>query len=401
MFTVRWAATGFALLQVLAYDDRPYPDNVPVFTLALITIGVLVVGNLVGRWALHRARAPLAVRRVALATLGLDVLVATSFIWLWAFDPDSALWAVLFILPLEGAIKFQLVGALGAWALSAALYTAREFWGSATYPDFTLQWNSITFRMGVGFLIALVAGYMARDLTQQRLLVEDTLEDVRRVDRLRAGLVSTLAHDVRGPLTAIRTALTTLLKRGGTLNTAVTEELLSGAERQAARMEHLATDLLDLARLEHGRLELSFRDVSLADAVARALSYVDRGERVEVQIEPELLVRADPGRLEQIVVNLVTNALRYGEEPFAVEAAPADGRVVLAVTDHGTGIRPEDEATLFDPFRIKPNAGSVGFGLAVVRGLAEAHGGGVRYRRNHPRGARFEVTIPEAGAPSP
>jgi hypothetical protein len=105
MFTVRWAATGFALLQVLAYDDRPYPDNVPVFTLALLTIGVLVVGNLMGRWWLERAGSPSAVRRVALSTLGLDVFVAASFVWLWAFDPDTALWAVLFILPLEGAIK--------------------------------------------------------------------------------------------------------------------------------------------------------------------------------------------------------------------------------------------------------------------------------------------------------
>jgi signal transduction histidine kinase len=285
-------------------------------------------------------------------------------------------------------------------AAATGLYTLREVYGALVFGHAFLP-QSISFRMGIGFLIALVAGYMARDLTQQRLLVEAALEDVRRVDRIRAGLVSTLAHDVRGPLTAIRTALTTLLKRAGTLSLDVTEELLEGAERQAARMELLATDLLDLARLERGRLELSFQDVVLADAVSRALSYVDRAERVQVRIEPALKVRADPGRLEQIVVNLVSNALRHGEEPFAVEASRTDGRVVLAFTDQGRGIPEEEHATLFDPFRVDENAGSVGFGLAVVRALTEAHGGHVEYRHNQPRGARFEVTIPLAAEPVP
>lgn len=397
MFVVRGAAVGFATLQVLAYQDAPYPDNLPVYALALVTIGVLAVGNLMGRWALARAPGHREVRAVALATLGLDVLVASSFVWLWTFDQTSALWAVLFILPLEGAIKFQLPGALWVWTLTTAIYVGREFWGSATYEGFVLQWNSITFRMGIGFLIALVAGFMARDLMHQRALAEATLEDLRRVDRIRSGLVSTLAHDVRAPLTAIRGALRTMLQRGSDLEPEVARELLAGTDRQAGRMERLAADLLDLARLERGRLELSFEDVSLADTVARALAYVDDGHRMEMRIDPSLKVRADPGRLEQIVVNLASNAMRHGREPFAVAVTGRDGTVILAFTDHGEGVPEEQRATLFEPFRSETDSGSVGYGLAVVRALAEAHGGTVAYRDNRPRGACFEVTLPVAG----
>lgn len=394
MFVARWAAVGFAILQVLAYRDAPYPDNLPVYALALVTIGVLAVGNVAGRWTLDRARTYRRVRSIALATLGLDVLVASSFVWLWTFDPTSALWAVLFILPLEGAIKFQLPGSLGVWALTTVLYVGREFWGAATYEGFVLQWNSITFRMGIGFLIALVGGYMARDLMEQRALAEGALEDLRRVDRIRSGLVSTLAHDVRAPLTAIRAALRTMLQRGGDLGPEVARELLARSDRQAGRMERLAADLLDLARLERGRLELSLEDVSLADTVSQALTYVDESERMDVRIDPSLVVRVDPGRLEQIVVNLASNAMRYGRAPFAVEATRRDGEVALAFTDHGDGVPPEEQATVFDPFRAETDSGSVGFGLAVVRALTEAHGGRVAYRENRPRGACFEITLP-------
>jgi signal transduction histidine kinase len=397
MFVVRWAAAGFATLQVLAYEDAPYPENLPVFTLALATIAVLAAGNLAGRWALTRAATYRDIRTVALATLLLDVTVASSFVWLWTFDQTSALWAVLLILPLEGAIKFQLPGAVSVWALTVVLYTGREFWGSFTYEGFVLQWNSITFRMGIGFLIALVAGFMARDLVHQRGLAEATLEDLRRVDRIRSGLISTLAHDVRAPLGAIRGALRTLLQRGADLEPEVIRELLAGTDRQAGRMERLAADLLDLARLETGRLELSFQDVSLAETVAKALAYVEDGPRMEMRIDPKLRVRADPGRLEQIVVNLAVNATRHGREPFTVEAAGRNGLVTLTFTDHGDGIPEDQRETLFEPFRVDPESGSVGYGLAVVRALTEAHGGAVTYRDNDPRGACFEVTLPAAG----
>lgn len=401
MIVVRWIAVAFALLQILAYEDKPYPENIPVFALGLVATGVLVVGNtlawLVLPWATTGRRA----RGLAMATLALDIAVACAIVWLWAFDQDSALWAVLFIPPLEGAIKFQLVGALGTWLAVTGVYVGREFWGEATYADFDLQWNSITFRMGIGLIIAMVAGFIARNLTRQKHLLEAALARVRQTDRLRSSLVSTLAHDVRNPLAAIRGTIRTLLKRRGRLEEDTSMELLSTADRQAARLERLAADLLDLARLERGRLELSISTVRVDEVVREALTYVDTPEAFEIRVDDDLELRVDAGRLEQILVNLATNAIRYGKPPYEVEAAREGTDVAIAVRDHGRGIPPGERELLFEPFRVEQHNTSVGFGLAIVKALAEAHGGGVEYRDNEPSGACFVVRLPGANGADP
>jgi signal transduction histidine kinase len=393
MVLVRGVAAVFAFGQVLVYSARPYPPGVEEIALGLA--GFLAAVNLVIWLLARRIRTLPQMRALSLGALSLDILVASGFVFLYAFDPISALWAILYVLPLEGAIRFHLPGALGTWGAVAALYTVREVWGSARY-DYLLEWNSITFRMGIGLLIALVAGLMARNLTQQRALVEDTLGRLRRVDRLRSTLVSTLAHDVRSPLTAIRGTLTTILRHGDRLEPTMSQELLAGADRQAARLDRLASDLLDLARLERGRLKLALEDVPVRDSITQSVSYLDRGDRFGLDIEPDLVVRADPGRLEQIVVNLASNALRHGAEPFGITARRVNDHVAISVLDQGQGIPPESRDELFEPFRAEEGRGSVGLGLAIVKALAEAHGGGIDYRENEPRGACFTVTLPRA-----
>jgi signal transduction histidine kinase len=393
---VRWAASIFALGQVLAYDDLPYPPGMEAAALALAL--ALPVGNLIIWLLSRRAETYERARILALGSLGFDALVASGFVWVYAFDQVSALWAVLYILPLEGAIRFRLRGAIIVWAGVTALYIGREIWGSDRY-GYSLQWNSVSFRMGIGLLIALVGGLMARDLIIQRVRLTEALNEVRRVDSLRSRLISTLAHDVRSPLTTIRGTFKVLLSKDPRLAAKAAADLLRTGERQAARLERLAIDLLDLARLEHGRLELAIDDISLLETVEGALRYASAEDRFEVDVEGTARVRADAGRLEQIIVNLIVNALRHGEPPFRIEAGPpADGVVQIAVLDHGPGVPPEDRAGLFDPFRTDAEAGSVGFGLAVVKALTEAHGGRVVYEENHPRGACFRLLLPSGEA---
>jgi signal transduction histidine kinase len=131
--------------------------------------------------------------------------------------------------------------------------------------------------------------------------------------------------------------------------------------------------------------------------VETALFFADDQGRYEVRIDPSITVRADPGRLEQIVVNLAANALRYGKPPFLAEAGVSNGDVRLELRDHGPGVRPEETAMLFEPFRSEPSRESVGLGLAIVKALSEAHGGTVSYEPNTPRGACFSVRLPVAG----
>jgi signal transduction histidine kinase len=393
MVLVRGVAAVFAFAQVLVYSAMPYPPGVEEAGLGLAAF--LALANVVV-WALsRRVRTLPQMRALSLAALALDILVASGFVYLYAFDQISALWAVLYVLPLEGAIRFQLPGALWTWGAVAALYTVREVWGSARY-DYLLEWNSITFRMGLALLIALVGGLMARNLIQQRARLQDALAQLRRIDLLRSNLVSTLAHDVRNPLFTIRGTFRMLLAHPERLAEDTARELLKAAEHQASRLERLAIDLLDLARLETGRLELHLQRVLVREAVEHALTYADRDHRFEVRIAPEMEVMADPGRFEQIVVNLVANAIQHGEPPFVVEGVQENGFLTMEFRDAGPGVPDQDRESLFEPFRTEQGGESVGFGLAIVKALAEAHGGGVSYAPMEPRGACFRLTLPTA-----
>jgi signal transduction histidine kinase len=391
MFLVRGVAAVFAAFQVLVYSEEPYPPGAEEAGLALA--GSLAAANLVIWLSIRRLRTLRQFQWLSVAVLALDILVASGFVFLYAFDQVSALWAVLYVLPLEGAIRFQLPGALSTWGAVAVLYSLREVWGSARY-GYPLEWNSITFRMGLALLIALVAGLMARNLMQQRFRLQHALWQLRRVDELRSNLISTLAHDVRNPLFTIRGTLRMLLAHPERLSEETAKELLRAAEHQAARMERLAIDLLDLARLETGRMELHLQRILVREAVERALSYADRDRRFEVHIAPEVEVMADPGRFEQIVVNLAANAIQHGEPPYVIEGRHEDGFVTMDFRDGGPGVPSEERESLFEPFRTEQGGESVGFGLAIVKALAEAHGGGVAYFEVEPRGACFRVTLP-------
>ena len=393
MLIVRAVGVPWTFLQILTYNDLPFPSNVQEMAFALATL--LLVGN-VGVFFANRTVSTLdSARRLAGASLSLDLIVISGIVWLWAFDPGSALWAVLFIVPLEGAMRFQLRGALVTWLGSTLLYIGRELYGSERY-GYELQWNSITFRMGIGLIIALVAGLMARDLMRQREKVASALRDLQAVDGLRSALVSTLAHDVRNPLTAIQGSIKTLLSRREMITTEAAAGLLESADRQAERLTRLANDLLDLARLEQGRIALDTKPVPLKHAVEGALSYLESAYRVETRIDPQFLVAADPDRLQQVVINLATNALRYGEAPFLVEARLLDGGVELAFRDHGPGVDADDVPSLFEAFGSQKTRGSVGFGLAIVKALVDAQGGRVSYEENRPHGACFKMWLPAA-----
>jgi signal transduction histidine kinase len=397
MVVVRWVGVVFAVVQVLGYEN-PYPPGVETAALALAA--GLAVANLVISVLSLRDLSLRGARILSAAALTIDVLVVSGFVWLYAFDEGSALWAVVFILPLEGAIRFGLTGALLAWGASTVMYTARELWGSSEY-GYPFLWNSVSFRMGIGFLIALVAGLMARNLHRQRASLTRTLDDVRRIDSLRARLVATLAHDVRNPLTTIRGTLTTLSRHADRLPPDTRDEMLRTAERQAERLERLASELLDLARLESGRMDLHLQTAALVEVIDRAMLFADPEGRFEVRVPADLTLRVDPARLEQIVVNLATNALRYGQPPFVVEGRNgADSRVEVLFRDHGRGVPEADREALFEPFRAEADRSSVGLGLAIVRALVEAHGGAVSYEPNQPAGACFKVSLP-AGGPEP
>lgn len=187
--STRWAASAFALVQVLTYY-RPYPAG--TFSLAIALVAVLFVGNLAFWRATRVVVGEVAIRRLAVISLLFDAAVILSLVFLYTFDAETAIWAVIYILPLVGAIRFGLRGALLAMAGATAIYAGREVYGHAEFGN-DLLLTSISFRMGIGFVIAGVAGAMATRLVRDRRDLEvasDAYESVlAALSRLGQGFV--------------------------------------------------------------------------------------------------------------------------------------------------------------------------------------------------------------------
>jgi len=184
-------------------------------------------------------------------------------------------------------------------------------------------------------------------------------------------------------------------------------------ERQATHLARLVDDLLDLARITHGKITLRKETVELgrvvADAVQASESLIARQRQqliLSLAAEP-LHVEGDPTRLAQVVANLLNNAARYTPEGGRIElrTQAADDSVLLCVCDQGIGIAPDMLRHIFDPFtQAAPpgRGGGLGIGLALVQGLVQLHGGQVTARSAGPgRGSEFEVCLPRVEAPAP
>jgi signal transduction histidine kinase len=227
-----------------------------------------------------------------------------------------------------------------------------------------------------------------------RLNAELTAASARGSDVLASS-----AHEMRSPLTTIAGMAQTLQQRWPDLTDAARSELLASLRGQSDRLIDLAGDLLTLASADAGASVIQARRVKAAPLVAEAVASAgfSAGE-VTVDCPPGLLVSADPPRLTQILVNLLSNARRHGAPPISVQVAAQGDAVELCVADQGPGVAPEFAGHLFERFSRATDAArrdprGTGLGLAIVYELTEAHGGDVRYEPNHPKGSRFCVRL--------
>ncbi len=383
----RWAGVVFALVQVTTYDAAAYPDGSQSIAYGLVI--ALAVINGVTHVLSRRLGTETALHRLALAALGADVLLVSAVVWVYAFDPLSAIFVVLILLPIEGAMQLGLRGAMGTWGAVSLLYLVRE-WLGTLYGD-PWEWTSVTFRVGVIGIVALIVGQLVRDLVEQREVTRLALTEARRADDGRARLVSILAHDVRAPLSAIRSGLALLGTAGDRLTEGQRSEIENAALRQTDRALLLARDLLDMARSESGALGVEPGDVELHPLVAEVGELASLSALLQIEVADGLRVYADRARLEQVLHNLLHNAGRYGAGPFIVTGTRIRGGVEIVVRDHGPGV-PTD-ADLFAPFAGN-GQGSVGLGIWTVRALTEAHGGTVDHQAADP-GASFVVWLPD------
>ena len=221
---------------------------------------------------------------------------------------------------------------------------------------------------------------------------------VRDLDESKNEFLALITHDLRQPLTAILGLGATLETHADELGTERIQRMGQSVRRQSERIARLADDLFDVSRLEARSIVLNVRPVELAMTVELALASVPHPAAVELHIADNLTVLADGRRLEQVVANLIENALVHGAPPVVVSASATDTGVVLTVRDHGSGVPESLIPTLFSRLRTlgrrdRDRARGTGLGLALVKGLVEAMGGRVAYERAAEGGAVFSLAL--------
>ena len=256
------------------------------------------------------------------------------------------------------------------------------------------------------------ARYVATSLGQRSaasLLGDPKLRvGLEELERLRTDLLATVGHELRTPLTAVRTSVGLLLDPGVTPSENQRQQLLGTIGRSADRMQRLLTELLDLARLRSGRVELertAFDARDLAREVAAAVEPMaaSRGQRLRLDMPPDpVRVVGDRGRLEQALLNLVANAQKFspsGAEIALRLASDAQGPVRWSVVDRGPGIGAEERARLFERFFVGTSDrhvahGGSGIGLPTALAIAQAHGGWVEVDSEPGQGSTFYLVVP-------
>ncbi|MCW5801362.1 MAG: PAS domain S-box protein [Deltaproteobacteria bacterium] len=220
--------------------------------------------------------------------------------------------------------------------------------------------------------------------------------------RAKDEFLAMLGHELRNPLAPIATAIELMKLRGETHSLREREVI----ERQLGHISHLVDDLLDIARITRGKLELALRPVDVADAIARAVEMASPlleqyHHKLTMRVPRGLVVQADPARLAQVISNLLTNAAKYTRPngQIDVDAAAVGADVVVHVRDNGQGIDPELLPHVFDLFiqgkrSFDRAEGGLGIGLALVKNLVTLHGGGVTVTSTLGAGSEFVVRLP-------
>jgi len=229
-------------------------------------------------------------------------------------------------------------------------------------------------------------------------------ERLKELDKLKSDFVSMVSHELRTPLAAMRTSAQVL--EVADIDTETKKEMLDIILRNIDRLTNLVNDLLDLSRIESGRMELKFERVSLDSVIADSIESVrqtaiEKGIALNIELPKDLApVKADREKLTQVIINLLNNAVKFtprGGE-ISIKASELNGQVEVRVSDTGIGIPPEDLNRVFDRFyqvdsTLTREAGGTGLGLAICKGIIEAHNGEIWAESEPGKGSTFIFTL--------
>jgi two-component system, OmpR family, sensor histidine kinase KdpD len=255
-------------------------------------------------------------------------------------------------------------------------------------------------------VVEAFAAQAAVALRQERLAEQAAaVKPLAEADKLRTALLSAVSHDLRTPLSSAIAAVTSLRSHDVVFDDADRDELLATADESLNRLARLVENLLDMSRLQAGALGMSPQPLSVADAVATTVAALGPpGQAIAIHIPDELAeINVDPGLLDRIMANVLSNALRYSpaDQPPIITASEHAGYVEIRFADHGPGIPIADRERVFLPFQRlgdRDNDTGVGLGLALSRGLAEAMGGSLDPETTPGGGLTMTLRLPAADA---
>lgn len=236
------------------------------------------------------------------------------------------------------------------------------------------------------------------------LLLQD-ITKLKTLDRLKSEFVVTASHELRTPLTSIAMSIGLLAENSQAKLSANEQALLCAAQEDVQRLRALVNDLLDLSKIESGRMEMAFEPVAVSLLIERAISTVaaqaeEKGLKLRQQLPVELPpVKADPNKIAWVLTNLIANAIRYTAKGGGIEVSAklAGNFVYVSVSDEGAGIPLEYQSKIFDKFvQVKNDkaVGGSGLGLAICKEIVKAHGGTIWVNSTPGQGSAFTFTLP-------
>ena len=220
-----------------------------------------------------------------------------------------------------------------------------------------------------------------------------------------AEMISKIAHELRSPLTSVKGFSSTLIRRWDRFSDEQKFQFVETIHSDAERMGRIVSEVLDLARLETGRLELHQQRVDVRELALKAAGHhaaLPGADRVEVRLQEGLLAHADPERLGHVFGNLIENAIKFSDEgAIVVDGSAAGDTVEVTISDSGVGIEPERLESVFygpGPTGQKATPSGTGLGLYLSKRLMEAHGGSIKVESSRGDGSKFTIVIPKSSA---
>ena len=273
------------------------------------------------------------------------------------------------------------------------------------YPRVPAQDLRLTTADGAVRPVTVTASRVAGDdgALEHFVLLLRRADVQQRLDAARSDLVSTVSHEIRSPLTSVKGFVKTLLAKWDRFTDDQKRQMLATVDEDADRVTRLLGELLDVSRIDAGRLQLRRQMIdvpAIAERVAERLRTADDGHEIVCEFEPEFpRMYADPDKIEQVLTNLVENALKYGAGRTTIAGTVAEEEVTVVVSDQGQGIPAQYLAPIFTKFfrRAGERRTGTGLGLYITKGIVEAHNGRIWATSEPGEGAQMHFTLPRGG----